>query len=100
MTAEERVIMVTLGCSAAQAHAEYAQIEGILINLAHPVPIRGGLVTATTLNVRQTPGVNAKAIGSLAQGTAVEIWGQTPTGDWLCIAEPCGWVAAQWVSAA
>ncbi len=90
--------MVSLGCAAPQAHAEYCQIERILINLAHPLPVRGGLVTATTLNVRETPGANAKVVGKLAQDAAVEIWGQTPAGDWLCIAEPCGWVSAEWVA--
>lgn len=91
--------MASLGCSAAQAHAEYCQIESILINLAHPLPVRGGIVTAPgKLNVRETPGANAKIIGQVDRDAVVEVWGQTPGGDWLCIAEPCGWVAAQWIA--
>ena len=90
--------MASLGCSAGRAHAEYAAIESILINLAHPLPVRGGLVTAQTLNVRETPGANARIVGGLAQDAAVKIWGQTPAGDWLCIEEPCGWVSAEWVA--
>jgi len=93
------IIMATLGCSAAQAHAEYAQIEEILVNLALPLPVRGGIVTAETkLNVRETPVANAKIVGQVERDGVVEIWGQTPAGDWLCIAEPCGWVVAQWIA--
>ena len=66
--------------------------------LATPVPVGGGIVTVPALNVRAGPGANAAIVGKLAQDAAVEVWGQTPGGEWLCVREPCGWVAAQYVA--
>lgn len=97
MTPEQMIIMVSLGCSALQAMAEYTAIESILINLAHPHPISGGIVTADKLNVRETPGANAKIVGVLALDAMIEVWGRTPASDWLCIKDPCGWVSSQYV---
>jgi len=97
MTPEQMIIMVSLGCSALQAMAEYAAIETILINLAHPHSISGGIVTAARLNVRETPGEHAKIVGVVELDEVVEVWGRTPAGDWLCIKDPCGWVSSQYV---
>lgn len=98
----ELIIMSTLGCSLAQAHAEYASIEPILINLQHPVPVGRGTVTAAALNVRETPTVKAKLCGELPAGFRVAIWGRRQTkteGLWLCVpvGEVAGWVSAAWV---
>lgn len=96
-SAVEMVIMATLGCSPAQAHAEYASIEAILINLEQPGPLGQGTVTAQVLNVREEHRATATIVGTLKTGDAVRIWGRTPAGDWLAIDEPMGWVARQWV---
>jgi uncharacterized protein YraI len=94
----ELVVMASLGCSPAQAVSELARWEPALINLAHLHPVAGGIVRATTLNVRAMPDTNAPALGKLAQDTAVEVWGRSADGRWLVIGEPAGWVAAEWVT--
>ena len=98
MKPAELVVMASLGCSPAQAVAELARWEPALINLAHLHPVAGGIVTATSLNVRALPDTNAPAMGKLAQDAVVEVWGRSADGKWLVIANPDGWVAAEWVA--
>lgn len=97
----EMVILATLQCSPAQAHAEYASIEALLVNLQHTFPMAFGKVTASTLNVREKPNITASVLGSLAMGADVEIWGRTKTNDWLAVRtldhQVSGWVAQQYV---
>jgi uncharacterized protein YgiM (DUF1202 family) len=95
--AAEMVIMATLQCSPEQAHAEYASIEAILINLEHSFPLAHGTVTATKLNVRMKPDVKTKVLGTLLEGDLVTIWGRTVDGGWLAIEQPQGWVSTQHV---
>jgi uncharacterized protein YraI len=97
----EMVILATLQCTPAQAHAEYAAIEALLINLQHTFPLTFGKVTASTLNVRDKPGTSAAVLGALAMGADVEVWGRTKANDWLAVRtldhQVCGWVAQQYV---
>lgn len=98
LTPDEMCVMAVIGVTAEQARATYNEIVPILTALATPVPVAGGLVTVPALNVRAGPGANAAIVGKLNLDAAVEIWGSTPGGEWLCVREPCGWVAAQYVA--
>jgi len=99
LTPTELIIMATLCCDAAQAHAEYAAIEAILINLGAPAFPQLGKVQGDTVNVRAKPGTSAAIVGKLRLGDEVEVWGSTPAGDWYCVdGEPPGWVSAKWVT--
>lgn len=104
MKPSELILMASLGLSPGEAVAELARLEPALINLAYPHPVAGGLVTATTLNVRALPQVHAPVLGKLAQDAAVRIWGQTADGEWLVVepvAEatgPAGWASRDWVA--
>jgi hypothetical protein len=95
--AVELVIMATLGCSPAVAHETYIKFEPILINLNQAFPLAKGMVTATVLNVRETPNVKAISLGTLTKGNLVTIWGRTVDGTWLAIEKPQGWVSSQFV---
>jgi len=97
LTPDQMCVMAVTGVTAVQAAATYNEIVPILNALATPVPVGGGIVTADSLNVRAGPGANAAVVGKLARDAVVEVWGRTPAGDWLCVREPCGWVAAQYV---
>ena len=94
---DQMCVMAVSGITAEQAIATYNEIVPILNALATPVPTGGGLVTVPALNVRAGPGANAAIVGKLERDAVVEVWGRTPGGDWLCIRDPCGWVAAQYV---
>jgi hypothetical protein len=91
------VVMAVRGITAQQARATYLDIMPTLIALDILMPIGGGIVTAEMLNVRERPGITALVVGKLSRDDVVEIWGRTPSGDWLCIRQPCGWVAAEHV---
>ena len=93
----EMCVMAVTGITAEQARATYNEIVPMLNALATPVPVGGGLVTVAALNVRAGPGAHAAIVGKLNLDAPVEVWGQTPGGEWLCVREPCGWVAAQYV---
>ena len=97
LSPDQMCVMAVSGITAQQAVATYNEIVPILAALAAPVPAGGGIVTADSLNVRAGPGANAAIVGKLARDAVVEVWGRTPAGDWLCVREPCGWVAAQYV---
>ena len=95
LSTDELTMMIALGCSAEQAQVAYASIEGFLILREHPVPVGLGVVQADNVNVRAAPSTAAKVLRQQKRGDMVEVWGQTPGGDWLCVVgEPPGWIAA------
>ena len=94
MEADILLLMVALGCDAGQARVEYARLEKFLIvrDTGMRTAVRQEVVQCATLNVRARPSTATPIIGQVKLGTEVAVWGQTPIGDWLCIAEPAGWV--------
>jgi len=98
----EMVIMATLQCSPAQAHAEYASIEALLINLQHTFPLTFGKTGKDKLNVRDLPKLTGKLLVTLEPLTDVEIWGRTKANDWLAVRtldhQISGWVAQPYVT--
>lgn len=97
----EMIILATLQCTPAEAHAEYLRIEPILINLQHEFPLALGTTTASTLNVRAKSTTASTSLGTLQQGESVEVWGRTKANDWLAVRTPdgalAGWVSQQYV---
>lgn len=98
MKPAELVLMASLGCSPNDAVAELRRLEPALINLAHLYPVATGLVTASTLLVRERPAATAQVIGRLHRDDTVRIWGRSADAKWLAVDEPCGWVSADWVA--
>lgn len=96
----ELIVMASLGCSPAEAVQELVRLEPALINLCqgHLEAVAAGVVTASTLNVREEPSTRAATIAKLAEGAAVQVWGRSPDGRWLAIDGPAGWVSAEWVA--
>ena len=95
LNTDELTMMIALGCSADQAHAEYASIEAFLILRDHPVPVGLAVVQADNVNVRAAPSMAAKVLRQHKKGDMLQVWGRTPAGDWLCVVgEPPGWIAA------
>ena len=97
----EMVILATLQCSPAQAHAEYASIEALLINLQHAFPLTFGKTGEDGLNVRELPKVSSKLLVTLQPFTDLEVWGRTKANDWLAVRtldhQVGGWVSQQYV---
>jgi len=62
-----------------------------------------GTVTATSLNIRQTPAPDGVIVGFLRQGAGVTITGASPDGSWLQISAvvdgvtKLGWVAGKFI---
>lgn len=57
-----------------------------------------GRVTATTLNVRAEPNVEADVVAKLATGTIVDVIGSY--GEWYVLILPCGYCSKAYVEAA
>ncbi len=65
-----------------------------------PVPAPRLTVTGTVANVRQGPGTNYPVIGSVTQGTNLDVTGKNPAGDWYqvcCVNGEPGWIFADLV---
>lgn len=61
----------------------------------HPVTPEAGIVSASTLNVRQGPGTAYPLAGKLSAGAMVNIY--ESAGGWLRIAETSEWIAERYV---
>lgn len=93
-------------------HAQRAEPRTILDSARSGVPDHGvpmdpgnilarrGTVTASLLNVRSTPSLDAAVLTGVAAGTVVSILGESEDGQWLNVSLPdgqVGWVAAAYV---
>lgn len=57
------------------------------------VAVTGTAVAAANANLRSGPGTDFERLGSVQAGAALEVAGQTPSGDWLQLADG-SWIAA------
>ena len=75
LNTDELTMMIALGCSAEQAHVEYASIEAFLILRDHPIPVGLAVVQADNVNVRAAPSTAAKVLRQHKKGDMLQVWG-------------------------
>lgn len=92
LTRSELLVMAAFSMTAEQARVEWLRIAGLvnLFNTGQIAPVCAAHVIVKAANLRAGPGKNYSIIKQLSEKDYLHVWGQTPDGQWLCVADDAG----------